>query len=127
MSRSSLLSLAFLLAAPAFAKPYPLPCSDLWSAVTDALGNTGNYKIVAADEEQMKASFIVIGALHPGISAVNLKPRNSGCDLQIRMGFTGNDDEGALRSRVNHAVAKRQAAKPAPPAPAPAPSAGAGQ
>jgi len=127
MSRSSLLSLAFLLAAPAFAKPYPLPCSDLWSAVTDALGNTGNYKIIAADDEQMKASFIVIGALYPGINALNLKPRDNGCDLQIRMGFTGNDDEGALRSRVNHAVAKRKAAKPAPPAPVPAPAAGAGQ
>jgi hypothetical protein len=110
---------------PAFAKPYPLPCNDLWSAVTDVLGNTGNYKIVAVDEEQMKASFIVIGALYPGINAMNLKSKDNGCDLQIRMGFTGNDDEGLLRSRVNHAVAKRKAAKPAPPAPAPA--AGAGQ
>jgi hypothetical protein len=123
MSRLSLLPLLLVFAAPVFAKPYPLPCKDLWSAVTDTLSNPGNYKIIGTDDEQMKASFIVVGALYPGMNAVFLRPKDNGCELQIKMSFTGNDDEGALRSRVNHTIAKRKAAKPVPPAP----TAGAGE
>jgi len=104
------LSLLIVLAAPAFAKPYPLPCSELWSAVADTLDNPGNYTIVAIDKEQMKASFVVVGALYPVSNAVFLKPKGNGCDLETRMGFTGNDDGGTFRSRVNRAVAKRKAA-----------------
>jgi len=115
MSRFSLLSLLLLLPAPAFAKPYPLPCRDLWSAVTETLGNMGNYRILGTDSEQMRASFIVFGSLYPGVHAVFLKPRGNGCDLEVKMSFTGNDDEGALRNRVNRTL-KRKAAKPSPPA-----------
>lgn len=117
MSKSLLLSLVFVLATPAFAKPYPLSCSDLWGPVTDVLSNQGNYKVIGADHENMKASFIVVGALFPGTNALYLKPKDNGCELKIQMGFTGNDDEGLLRSRVNHALSKRKAAKPTPPAP----------
>jgi hypothetical protein len=110
MSRLSLLSLFLALAAPAVAKPYPLPCSDLWNAVTDTLGNPGNYTIVAIDNEHMKASFIVVGSLYPAGNSVFLKAKGDGCELETRMGFTGNDDGFALRSRVNRALAKRKAA-----------------
>jgi len=116
MARSLVFILLLVLSAPAFAKPYPVPCSDLWSAVTDTLGNAGNYKIVASDTEEMKASFIVVGALYPGINALFLKPQGNGCELQIKMGFTGNDDESALRGRVNRAINKLKAAKPSAPA-----------
>jgi hypothetical protein len=116
MARSLVFILLLVLTTPAFAKPYPPPCSDLWSAVTDTLGNAGNYKILATDNEQMKASFIVVGALFPGIHAAFVKPRANGCELEVKMGFTGNDDESALRGRVNRALAKRRAAKPSPPA-----------
>jgi hypothetical protein len=117
MSRFSLLSsLLLVLAAPAFAKPSPVPCSDLWSAVTETLGNPGNYAILSISEKQMKASFIVIGALYPANNYVSLKPKQGGgCDLQVRMGFTGLDDGFALRRRVNRALTKQKAAKPSPP------------
>jgi len=59
----------------------------------------------------MKASFIVVGALYPGINALFLKPQGNGCELQIKMGFTGNDDESAFRGRVNRALAKMKTAK----------------
>ncbi|MGA8669619.1 MAG: hypothetical protein WB679_07070 [Terracidiphilus sp.] len=111
MTRSFVFILLLVLTTPAFAKPYPVPCSDLWSAVTDTLGNAGNYKIVATDEDSMRASFIVVGALYPGINALFLKPQVNGCELQIKMGFTGNDDESALRGRVNRALAKMKTAK----------------
>jgi hypothetical protein len=114
MARSLVFILLLVLTTPAFAKHHPIPCSDLWSAVTDTLGNAGNYKIVATDYEQRKASFIVVGALYPGINALFLKPQDNGCELQIKMGFTGNDDESTLRGRVNRALAKLRAAKPSP-------------
>jgi len=116
MARSLVFILLLALATPAFAKPYPIPCSDLWSAVTDTLGNQGNYKIVATDYEEMKSSFIVVGALYPGVNALFLKPQGNGCGLQVKRGFTGNDDESALRGRVNRALAKRKAAIPSAPA-----------
>ena len=111
MTRSFVFILLLVLTTPAFAKPYPVPCSDLWSAVTDTLGNAGNYKIVATDEDSMRAFFIVVGALYPGINALFLKPQVNGCELQIKMGFTGNDDESALRGRVNRALAKMKTVK----------------
>jgi hypothetical protein len=116
MSRSFLLFLLLVLAAPAFAKSRPLPCSDLWSAVTDTLGNQGNYSIIATNDEQMKASFIIVGSLYPGRGVVSLKPRKDNCELQINMGFTGNDDEFTFRRRVNHALTKKKAAVQSTPA-----------
>ena len=122
MLRFSFLALLFLLAMPAFAKPYPNPCNDLWSAVTDTLNNPGHYKIIAADDEQMKASFVVVGSLFPGTHFLSLKRKDNGCELQTRMAFTGTDEDYALRRRINHAVAKRKAAKPSPLAPSAPPS-----
>ena len=120
MTPSLLLTLLLPLAVPALAKPhngtYPTPCSDLWPAVTNTLGNAGNYKIIAADSDNMKASFVVVGALYPAINAVFLNPKNNGCALKVHMGFTGNDDEGAFRNRVDHAFSKLRAAQPALPA-----------
>jgi hypothetical protein len=116
MARSLVFILLLGLATPTFAKSHPIPCDDLWNAVADTLANAGNYKIVATDYEQMKSSFIVVGALYPGINAIFLKPKGEGCELQIKMGFTGNDDESALRGRVNRAIAKQRAAKQSPPA-----------
>jgi hypothetical protein len=117
MFRVLLVALILTSATQAFAKPYQMPCNDVWNAVRDTLENKGNYRIVAMDSEQMRASFIVFGSLYPGVHAVFLKTRDNGCDMDVKMGFTGNDDEGAFRNRVNHVLAKRKAAKPTPPAP----------
>ncbi len=116
MFRVLLVSLFLTSSVQAFAKPYRMPCSDVWVAVRETLEDRGNYRIVAMDSEQMRASFIVFGSLYPGVHAVFLKTRGDGCDMDVKMGFTGNDDEGALRNRVNHALAKRKAAQPTPPA-----------
>ena len=116
MARFCWLNLLFLLAVPAFAKPHnekqPVGCSDLWAAVTESLGDSQNYKVVALDNDEMKANFIVVGGLYSTVNLVQLKPRQSGCDLQLRLGFTGSDDEGAFRSRVKRALKKLAAAKP---------------
>jgi hypothetical protein len=115
MARSLLLTLLFALTVPAFAKPdnekKPIPCSELWTAVTETLGNAGDYKVVAIDSEKMKANFIVVGALFSQMERVQLQPRSNGCELQLRIGFTGADDEGAFRTRVKRAFKKLNAAR----------------
>jgi len=116
LARSLVSIFLLVLATTAFAKPYPLPCSDLWSAVTDTLGNERNYTILSSDNIRMKAYFIVIGSSFPATHTAYVKARPKGCELEVRMGFTGLDDEGFLRSRVNRAFVKRRSAKPTPPA-----------
>ena len=61
MARLLLSIFLFALTIPAFAKSHnekqPVSCDDLWTAVTDTLGNPGNYRVVARDNEEMKANF----------------------------------------------------------------------
>jgi len=115
MTRCFLLILLCSLTVPASAKTrnekQPVPCIDLWTAVTETLGNAGNYKVLARYNDEMKANFIVVGALFTQMNMVQLKPRESGCDLRLRIGFSGGDDEGAFRSRVSRALKKLNAAK----------------
>jgi len=117
MTRCFLLILLCSLTVPASAKTrnekQPVPCIDLWTAVTETLGNAGNYKVLARDNDEMKANFIVVGALFTQMNMVQLKPRESGCDLRLRIGFSGGDDEGAFRSRVSRALKKLNAARAA--------------
>ncbi len=113
MVRSWLFGLLFLPTIPAFAgtPKAPLPCSELWPAVKATLGNGKNYIVEAMDSEEMKANFVVKGALYPQMNLVQLKDKKKGCDLELRIGFTGADDEAAFRSRVRRAFKKMTAAK----------------
>lgn len=113
MVRSWLVPLLFILTIPAFAgtPKAPVPCSDLWPAVKTTLGNGKNYIVVAMDSEEMKANFVVKGALYPQMNLVQLKDKKKGCDLELRIGFTGADDEAAFRSRVRRVFKKMTAAK----------------
>lgn len=109
------------LSLPTYAAPHnsrhATSCSDLWTAVIATLRTGNNYSAIAIDEEDMKVNFIVIGALFSTMNSAELKPHESGCQLQVRMGFTGNtDDEWAFRRRVHHSLERQQAAKPATPA-----------
>lgn len=115
MARSPVFILLLVLATPAFAKHYPPPCGDLWGALTSTLGNQRNYKILASDSDRMKAVFVVVGSLFPATHAAFVKPRPNGCVLEINMNFTGNDDEYALRGRVDRVLAQQRKAKPSLP------------
>ncbi len=115
MARLCLLIPLLALAIPAFAKPHnerqPISCDELWAAVTDTLGDTHNYRISALDSEQMRANFIVVGAVFAATNTVQLKPHTSGCEMQLRIGFTGADDESTFRSRIKRALKKLDAGK----------------
>jgi hypothetical protein len=115
MTRFVLLSFVLVLTIPAFAKSHnpkqPVACTDLWPAVTATLANEKNYKVVAMDSDEMKADFIVTGSLYPAMNLVQLKEKKRGCDLELRVGFTGADDEAAFRTRVSRAFKVLTAAK----------------
>lgn len=118
MKRSLVVALLGLyFASSALAKShngtYPMSCSDLWSAVADTLGNASNYEVVASSNVNMKAYFVIVGALYPGTQSVFLKPRDNGCDLNLHIGFTGIDEQYAFRRRVSRSLARLNAARSA--------------
>ncbi len=67
---------------------YPVPCSDLWNAVKDTLGNTGNYNLVTSDDSEMTASYMVQNETRQRVNSVHLNPADNGCELEDR--FAGH-------------------------------------
>jgi hypothetical protein len=122
MARFLVFAFLFLIpSVPASGKApkdtYPVSCDALWSAVSDTLGNAGNYSILASDDTEMKASFTVVGAQRQRVNAVSLNPKDSGCEMQVQFPDSGFEDnqEGVFKKRVGHSLARMQAAKPSPP------------
>ena len=110
-----LLSVSF----PALAKPkgdtYPVPCNQLWDAVTGTLGNPGNYTIMAKNDDEMTASFTIVGAPRVRMNTIALSPRDAGCEMKVTIPESGigNSEEGVFRSRVKKSLDKLNAVKPA--------------
>jgi len=104
---------------------YSVPCSDLWSAVKVALGNPDNYKDVQSDEDKMTADYnvkhsihwSVIGAVNQGKNKVSLAPMGTGCEMSVVSMYSGlsHNDQGDFKKRVDDALGKQQAPKPAEP------------
>jgi len=124
--------LALALALPAlgagnktYKNTYPVPCSELWGAVKVALGNPDNYKDVQSDEEKMTAEYnvkhsihwSVIGAVNQGKNHVSLAPIGTTCEMSVVSMYSGlsHNDQGDFKKRVDEALAKLQALKPAEP------------
>ncbi len=118
------------LALPAFGagkktykNTYPVPCSELWGAVKVALANPDNYKDVQSDEEKMSADYnvkhsvhwSVIGAVNQGKNRVSLLPVGTTCEMSVESMYSGlsHNDQGDFKKRVDEALAKSQAPKPA--------------
>ena len=125
--------LAVVLALPAFGAgnktyktTYPVPCSELWSAVKVALANPDNYKDVQSDENKMTAEYnvkhsihwSVIGAVNQGKNHVSLVPIGTKCEMSVVSMYSGlsHNDQGDFKKRVEESLAKLQAPKPAEPA-----------
>ena len=124
--------LALALAMPAFGAgnktyktTYPIPCSELWGAVKVALGNPDNYKDVQSDDDKMTADYnvkhsthwSVIGAVNQGKNHVSLVPTATSCEMSVVSMYSGlsHNDQGDFKKRVDEALAKLQASKPAEP------------
>jgi hypothetical protein len=124
--------LALALALPAFGAgnktyktTYAVPCSDLWGAVKVALGNPDNYKDVQSVEDKMTADYnvkhsvhwSVIGAVNQGKNHVSLVPIGTTCEMSVVSMYSGlsHNDQGDFKKRVDEALTKLQAPKPAEP------------
>jgi hypothetical protein len=136
-------ALALTLAVPAFAKMqsdvFSVPCSVLWSAVSDTVKNSGKYGFVGIDNTAMTISFTAGGG--PGMRTISvvLHPQGNSCEMRTQVGpGPPHNDAGAFKNRVTASLAKLQtapasasaepeaAASPAAPGGSERPRAGAG-
>jgi hypothetical protein len=122
--------MALVLAVPSFGKThkttYPVPCSELWGAVKDTLGNQENYNVLSTDDALMSASYNVKHAAHVTVTGavlqktnhVNLVSKDSTCEMQVVSNYSGfeHDDAGDFKTRVEASVTKLKTAKPSEPA-----------
>jgi hypothetical protein len=122
--------MALALVLPAFGKTYkstyPVPCSQVWGAVKDTLGNPENYRDVKSDDSQLTASYNPKHSVHFDVSGVILQRTNhvtlvskgSGCEMQVVSNYSGwgHEDQGDFKKRVDESLAKPKAASPAEPA-----------
>jgi hypothetical protein len=123
----TLISLA--LALPVFGKTYkntyPVPCSEVWSAVKDTLGNPENYSVEESGDAQMTASYAVkhvahvtvTGAILQRTNRVTLVGKGGVCEMQVVSNFSGweHNDKGDFRKRVDESLAKLKAEAPSQP------------
>ena len=132
MKPAAVAMLALALVLPAFGagnktykNTYPVACSELWSAVKVALANPDNYKDVQSDDAKMAADYnvkhsihwSVIGAVNQGKNQVSLAPVATGCEMSVVSMYSGlsHNDQGDFKKRVDEALARLQAPKPAEP------------
>ena len=121
------------LALPAFSRThketYSNPCSEVWAAVKDTLGNPENYTIKITDESRMTASYsvkhsahvTVTGALRQRPNTVSLSSKGTGCQMEVQSNYSGfeHNDAGDFTKRVRESLAKTKgpaASEPAKPA-----------
>jgi PEGA domain len=111
-----------MVAGPSFGKThsdmYSVPCSVLWTAVKDALRNSGKYGILGIDNTEMTASFVIGGSLGgKRINSVVLNVKGDTCEMQTQTAFSGlaHNDAGDFKKRVDESLAKQPASPPAKP------------
>ena len=122
--------IALTLAPPVFGKTskntYPAPCSELWGAVKDVLGNAENYNVEESNDTLMTAAYKVKHNVHVTITGAALQRTNhvalvskgAECEMQVKSNYSGfeHDDSGDFRKRVEESFAKLKDSKPAEPA-----------
>jgi len=125
---AALISLA--LALSAFGRTtkstYPVPCSEVWGAVKDTLGNPDNYSVDASDDAAMTASYhpkhtvhvTVTGAVLQRTNHVTLVSNGSACEMRIVSNYSGfeHNDRDDFKKRVDESLARLKAAPPSQPA-----------
>ena len=120
MKRFIVVAMLLLLAAvPSFCKThsdtYQMSCSALWPAVKDAVRNSGKYGILAIDNTEMTASFVIGGTLGgKRINSVVLNGKVDTCEMQVQTAFSGlaHNDYGDFKKRVDESLVKLKAAPP---------------
>jgi hypothetical protein len=121
VKRFVIVALLPTLAVPAFAAGthqdvFNVPCSVLWSAVNDAVKNSGKYGIVGTDNTAMTASFTAGGGPGARTVSVVLHAQGNSCEMQTTVGAgPPHNDAGAFKTRVTASLAKLPARQPVRP------------
>jgi len=116
MKRFVIVALLPTLAVPAFAggmhqDVFNVPCSVLWSAVNDAVKNSGKYGFVGSDNTAMTISFTAGGGPGARTISVVLHAQGNSCEMQTTVGAgPPHGDAGAFKTRVTASLAKLPAA-----------------
>ena len=116
MKRFVMVALLPTLAVPAFAggvhqDVFNVSCSVLWSAVNDAVKNSGKYGFVGLDNTAMTISFTAGGGPGARTISVVLHPQGNSCEMQTTVGAgPPHGDAGAFKTRVTASLAKLPAA-----------------
>jgi len=124
------------LTLPAFGKShkssYSFPCSEVWTAVKQALSNEDNYSKVELNETTMTAAYHVKHAAHVTVTGavlqrtnhVALESNGASCDIKIGSNYSGfeHNDADDFKKRVDDALAKLKGTAPAEPAKTDAPA-----
>ena len=122
-----LLALACAAFGMTYKSSYSVPCSDLWPAVKDTLGNPDNhYEVVRSDDAQMHAEYnvhheahvTISGAILQRMNKVTLVPKGEGCEMQVVSNWSGieHSDRSDFKKRVDDSLAKLKAVPPSQPA-----------
>jgi|SRR5579872_2934208 len=114
--------LATPLAGKTYKSTYPVPCSDVWSAVKDTLSNPDNYAVAESDDAKMTAAYHVKHSVHVNISGAALQRTNhvtliskgGVCEMQVVSNFSGweHNDRDDFKKRVDESLAKLKTAAP---------------
>ena len=126
------LALALPLLGKTYKSSYPVPCSEVWSAVKDTLGNSENYNVVESNDSEMTASYQVKHSVHVNITGAILQRTNHvtlvsngpACEMRVVSNFSGweHNDRDDFKKRVDESLAKLKSAAPFPPATPEAPA-----
>jgi hypothetical protein len=143
MMKTRFAAVAFLslaLASPSLGKTYkstyPVPCSEVWSAVKDTLSNPENYNVVESNDAEMTASYQVKHSVHVNITGAILQRTNhvtlvsapsagankrtngTACEMRVVSNFSGweHNDRDDFKKRVDESLVKLKAETPPQPA-----------
>jgi len=118
MAAVMMLALALPVWADGYKNTYPDPCSVVWSAVKDTLGQQAYYDTKNVDDAQMNADFQmkyqtkvqVQGVNIQRVNHVTLAPKGSGCELQVTPTYYGwsRYDVNDFKKRLEASLAKRR-------------------
>jgi len=116
VKRFVMVALLPTLAVPAFAggvhqDVFNVSCSVLWSAVNDAVKNSGKYGFVGLDNTAMTISFTAGGGPGARTISVVMHAQGNSCEMQTTVGAgPPHGDAGAFKTRVTASLAKLPAA-----------------
>jgi glycerol-3-phosphate dehydrogenase len=120
------LALALPLLGKTYKSSYPVPCSEVWSAVKDTLGNSENYNVVESNDSEMTASYQVKHSVHVNITGAILQRTNHvtlvsngpACEMRVVSNFSGweHNDRDDFKKRVDESLVKLKAETPSQPA-----------